>query len=187
MRELVYLVTTSIDGFIARGDGDFTPLLVEGDHLAALAAEYPETFPVQARTALGMDDAPNRRFSAVLMGANTYRVPDGLPSPYPHLRQYVASRSLTTAPDEITVITGDLPARVRELKAEDGLAIWLCGGSNLAGQLLPEIDRLILKVSPVVLGGGLPLFAGPVEATGFMLDNVRSFADGVVFLRYTRR
>lgn len=186
MRELVYLVATSIDGFIARPDGDFTPLLVPGDHLDFLAEEYPETFPAQARAALGIDGAPNRHFDTVLMGAATYRVPGGLPSPYPHLRQYVVSRSTTTAPDDVTVVAGDVLARVRELKAQDGAAIWLCGGSRLAGQLLPGIDRLVLKVSPVVLGEGLPLVSGVSGPTDFRATGTRSFANGVVILDYRR-
>lgn len=82
MRRLEYLVATSIDGFIARADGDFTPLLVSGDSLQALAEELPETFPAQARQALGVD-APNRRYDTVLMGAATHWVPGGLPSPTP--------------------------------------------------------------------------------------------------------
>jgi dihydrofolate reductase len=184
VRTLEYLVATSIDGFIARVDGDFTPLLVEGDHLQALAEEVPETFPAQARQALGID-APNRRFDTVLMGAGTYQVPGGLPSPYPHLRQYVVSRSVR-APADVAVLPGDLLGQVRALKQEDGLSIWLCGGSTLAGQLLPEIDTLLLEVSPVVLGSGLPLFAVDAPTARFAPPTVRRFADGVVVLEYRR-
>jgi hypothetical protein len=45
MRELTYLVATSIDGFIAAPDGDITPLLVEGAHLEALVERYPRPSP----------------------------------------------------------------------------------------------------------------------------------------------
>jgi dihydrofolate reductase len=157
---LVYLVATSLDGFIAAPDGDFTPLLVSGDHLAGLAADYPETFPAPVREALGID-APNRVFGTVLMGARTYQVPGAVPSPYPHLRQVVFSSRALDVPDEVEVVTGDAVAHVRRLVADgDGADLWLCGGAHLAGQLCDEIDRLVLKISPVVLGSGLPLFAG---------------------------
>jgi dihydrofolate reductase len=185
VRALEYFVATSIDGYIARDDGDFSPLLTEGDSLTALVEEYPETLPAQAREALGID-AANRRFDTVLMGAATYRVPGGLPSPYPHLRQYVVSHSIRTAPDDVTVVPGDLLGRVRALKAEEGLSIWLCGGGALAGQLLPEIDRLFLKVSPVVLGRGLPLFGTEVPGVRFTRTAVRPFDNGVVWLQYDR-
>ena len=185
MRALEYFVAASIDGYIAREDGDFTPLMVEGDSLSALVEEYPDTLPAQARAALGID-AANRRFDTVLMGAATYRVPGGLPSPYPHLRQYVVSRSIRSTPDDVTLVSGDLLPWVRGLKAEEGLAIWLCGGGTLAGQLLPEIDRLFLKISPVVLGRGLPLFATEVPGLRFTRTAVRPFGNGVVFVQYDR-
>jgi dihydrofolate reductase len=185
VRALEYFVATSIDGFIAMEDGDFTPLLVEGDSLQDLVENYPETLPAQARTALGIN-APNRRFDTVVMGAGTYRVPGGLPSPYPHLRQYVVSRSLTGTPAEVTVIREAPLQQVRRLKAEAGLSIWLCGGSALAGALLPEVDRLFLEVSPVVLGRGLPLFGTGTPGVRFTPTAVRTFANGVLFLEFDR-
>ena len=76
---------------------------------------------------------------------------------------------------------------VRELKQQEGLAIYLCGGGNLAGELLPEIDRLILKRNPVVLGDGVRLFgnAGAV-VQNFDLVSCRSFESGVVIEEYAR-
>lgn len=182
MRTLEYVVATSIDGFIAKEDGDFSPLLREGDSLQALFEEYPETMPAQVRDAVGID-APNRRYDTVLMGAATYQVPGGLPSPYPHLTQHVVSTRQLDVPEDVSLIDGDVLGRVRELKAEDGRAIWLCGGGRLAAALLPEIDRLLLKVSPVVLGTGRPLFASGTRT--FRPTDLRRFANGVVWAEYT--
>ncbi|NEC92957.1 dihydrofolate reductase family protein, partial [Streptomyces sp. SID12501] len=116
-----------------------------------------------------------KRFDAVLMGRRTYEpgLKVGMTSPYGHLReQYVVSRSLGVAPDpQVTVISGDVAAKVRELKARDGLGIWLCGGADLAGQLADEIDAYVVKTYPVVVGTGMPMSrAGfgvrPLELTG---------------------
>jgi dihydrofolate reductase len=160
-------------------------LLTDGDSLDALVEEFPETFPAQARTALGID-APNRTFDTVLMGSGTYRVPGGLPSPYPQLRQIVVTGSPDGIPEDVEVMSGDLLPRIRRLKEEKGRSIWLCGGSRLAAQLLPEIDRLFLKVSPVVLGRGLPLFAGDLPGVRFTPTGTRTFTNGVVWLQYRR-
>lgn len=181
MRTLEYVVATSIDGFIAQEDGDFSPLLAEGDSLQALFEELPETMPAQVREAVGID-APNRRFSAVLMGAGTYEVPGGLPSPYPHLDQYVVSTRPLDVPSDVHLVTGDVLGAITALKAGDGQPIWLCGGGRLAATLLPEIDRLLLKVTPVVLGRGRPLVAGGVQ--GFRPTGVRRFDNGVTWLDY---
>jgi hypothetical protein len=53
-------------------------------------------------------------------------------------------------------------ATVRELKQEQGKDIWMAGGARLAAALVNELDELILKVNPIVLGSGIPLFAEPV-------------------------
>ncbi|MFD0574702.1 dihydrofolate reductase family protein [Kitasatospora gansuensis] len=156
MRKLTYFVGTTIDGFIAAPDGDFdffAPCLT-GDYLPQLAAEYPETLPTMGRAAFGVADAPNSRFDTVLMGRGTYGpgLAVGLDNPYAHLRQVVFSRSLTAGQDQAVEITAEDPAVVvRKLKQEDGLGIWLCGGADLAGQLLPEIDELIIKQYPIVV------------------------------------
>ncbi|TQM82622.1 dihydrofolate reductase [Saccharothrix saharensis] len=185
MRTLTYFIATSLDGFIADPKGGFGDFLFEGDHMTALFEEYPDTLPAQAREAMGID-APNKTFDTILMGRATYQVPGGLPSPYPHLRQYVVSTRLTTTPPDVEVIAESPLARVRELKEEPGLGIWLCGGGRLAATLLPEIDELVLKIHPIVLGKGIPLFAGDTPTTHFAKATTRTFDTGVIFATYTK-
>lgn len=63
-------------------------------------------------------------------------------NPYPHLRQIVVSTSMTAAPDPaIELISDDVIARVRTLKAEPGKDIWLCGGGKLAAFLADTPPR----------------------------------------------
>jgi len=183
MRKLTYYVATTLDGFIAAADGSFDFFPLEGDHIEAIFREYPDTLPGVGREMLGIDP-PNTTFDTVLMGRATYEVPGGGPSPYPHLRQFVVSSTLTGTPDDVEVISDDVLGRVRELKAEDGLGIWLCGGGKLAAALLPEIDELILKVNPIVLGTGIPLFDGAFPAARFVLDGARVFETGVAWTTY---
>ncbi|WNV90769.1 dihydrofolate reductase family protein [Umezawaea sp. Da 62-37] len=185
MRKLTYYVATSLDGFIATADGAFDVFPVEGDHIEMIFEEYPDTLPGAGREMLGIDP-PNANFDTVLMGRATYQVPGGGPSPYPHLRQYVVSKTLTGTPPEVGVISDDVLGKVRELKAEDGLGIWLCGGGKLAAALLPEIDELVLKVNPVVLGTGVPLFDGEFPVERFTPGPPRVFASGVVVTTYAK-
>ena len=113
----------------------------------------------------------------------------GITSPYAHLREYVASRTLTESPDpHVEIIAQDLVGRVRELKAEDGeLGIWLCGGSQLAGELLDEIDELVIKTYPQVYGSGMPMFGAGFSVTDFTLESVRTFGNGALVRTYARR
>jgi dihydrofolate reductase len=186
MRELVYYVAVSIDGYIADPDGGFDAFLAEGDHAAVIFGEYGDALPAHAHAALGTEP-PRTLFDTVIMGWNTLTpaLDAGIRSPYPHLRQIVASRRVREL-DPAIELTGDPLSTVHSLKNEEGLGIWLCGGGELAGALLPAIDRLVLKRNPVVFGSGVPLFGNaPYEPRSFTPTSTRPFESGVVIEEYS--
>ena len=181
MRNLVYYVAVSVDGYIADPTGGFDAFLAEGDHASVVLGEYADALPAHAHTALGIEP-PRTLFDTVIMGWNTLTpaLDIGVPSPYPHLRQIVASRQPREVDPGVT-LTDDPLTTVRDLKREDGLDIWLCGGGELAGSLLPEIDRLVLKRNPVIFGSGIPMFGNAAyEPRAFAPTGARSFDSGVV-------
>ncbi|MFI0515475.1 dihydrofolate reductase family protein [Streptomyces sp. WSLK1-5] len=193
MRKLTYYVACTIDGFIGdeSGDASFMYRFVDEEFLSYLKAEFPETLSAQGRRALGIHDLEHRRFDTVVQGRRSYEVAlkEGITSPYGHLREYVASRTLTESPDpHVEIIGDDLVGKVRQLKSEDGeLGIYLCGGSELAGRLHEEIDELVVKTYPVVLGTGMPMFGAGFPISEFTLDEVRVFSNGAVVRTYGRR
>ncbi|ROR73935.1 dihydrofolate reductase family protein [Bogoriella caseilytica] len=185
MRKLVYYVAVSIDGYIADPTGGFDDFLIEGDHAAVVFGEYADALPAHAHAALGTEP-PRTRFDTVIMGWNTLTpaLDIGIISPYPHLRQVVASRRRREVDPAIT-LTDDPLATVRRLKQEEGLDVWLCGGGELAGSLLSEIDHLVLKRSPVVFRSGIPMFGhAPYEPRTFERARTRTFDSGVVIEDY---
>ncbi|MFD2763410.1 dihydrofolate reductase family protein [Micromonospora eburnea] len=189
MRKLVYYVASTLDGFIAAPDGsyDFFPLVPEPDVLAHLTAEWPQTFPTFAHAQFGIESPPTGRFDALVMGRGTYEpaLKLGVASPYAHLRQYVFSRSLPPSDDpQVEIVNADPAAFVRELKRQPGGDIWLCGGGQLAGQLLDEVDELVVKLNPVVVGSGIPLADRGFAPHRFTLVEARPFDSGTVLLRY---
>ena len=194
MRKLTYYVASSVDGFIAHEDGTWDGFLTEGEHLVDLFADFPETIPnhlrdvlpEHLREALGPRGL-TKRFDAVLMGRATYKVglDLGVTNPYPILKQYVFSRSMTESPDdEVELVRDDAVAVVRALKQEPGKGIWLCGGSRLAATLFSEIDELIVKLNPVLLGAGIPLFSGDVPQTALGLTERNVYRNGFMRLHY---
>ena len=187
MRELVYYVAVSIDGYIAAPDGSYDAFPVEGDHMAVYLSDFADALPAHVLAALDMHP-PGNHIETVIQGRarNDIARAAGIERPYAHLSEFVATRSETTPPAGVT-FTADALTTVRELKQQEGLAIYLCGGGNLAGELLPEIDRLILKRNPVVLGDGVRLF-GNIGAVvqNFNLVSCRSFESGVVMEEYAR-
>ncbi|MGW4054673.1 dihydrofolate reductase family protein [Streptomyces sp. NPDC004779] len=192
MRKLTYYIACSIDGFIGDPQGDATSMysFVNEEYMAWMNGEYPETVPAHMREPMGID-ADNKRFDTVIQGFGSYRLAldAGVASPYAHLREFVATRSLTESPDpNVELIADDLVGRIRELKAEEGgLGIWLCGGSIVAGELVDEIDELVIKTYPQVYGSGMPMFGAGFEPRDFELADVRVFDNGVLVRTYTRK
>jgi dihydrofolate reductase len=186
MRRLIYFVACTADGFIAREDGSFDVFPMTGEHLPFIAQEYPETIPGHLSQALGLHDQ-HRHFDSVVMGRHTYEVGAaiGVASPYPHLQQFVISSTMEQSPHaDVQLVKDDPVALVRRLKQQSGLGIWLCDGANLAGALYEEIDELVLKVNPVVLGTGIPLFRGARGPIQLELTDHRTFAGGVAVHSY---
>jgi dihydrofolate reductase len=182
-RELKYFIACTVDGFIAREDGSLGGFLTEGEHVAYQAESFPETIPTHLRAILGAgSEQPN--FDTVVMGRRTYDVGRamGITSPYRHLKQYLFSKSVEQRPDpEVELIKADPLGLVQKLKTQPGKAIWLCGGGNLAGELLSEIDELILKVNPVAFGRGIPLFGSSKTAPLHLrLVSQQVFTNGVM-------
>lgn len=193
MRKLTYFVACSLDGFIGDENGDGSAMLrfLDEEFLAFLGTEFPETLPTHVRAPLGLDHLENARFDTIIQGRASYELAlkEGITSPYAHLREYVASRTLDPSPDpHVEIIDDDLLGRVRRLKAEDGgSGIYLCGGSRLAGALFDEIDELVIKTYPIVYGAGMPMFGTGLDIGEFTLDGVRTFGNGALVRTYSRK
>ena len=110
-------------------------------------------------------------------------------NPYPHLRTLVFSRTIGESPDpEVEVVSTDPAQRVRELKSESGAGLWLVGGGELAGSLYDEIDELLLKLAPLTIGCGVPLFGDgtPFQPREWHLRETVALPSGVSFLSFSR-
>ena len=170
MRKLVYYIATTVDGFIAHQDGGLEGFLMEGEH----AKDFLESL---------------QAFDTVLMGRGTYDLGRkyGVTSPYPTMRQYVFSRTLGTSPDPaVKLVSENAVSTVRELKAQSGKDIWLCGGAEFASTLFAEgvIDDVIVKVNPVLFGRGKALLSAFTGTAALELSDKKVFDNGVVVLRY---
>ncbi|MEU4425948.1 dihydrofolate reductase family protein [Actinoplanes sp. NPDC024001] len=187
MRKLVYFVAMTIDGYIAAPDGAWEFFGIPEDVSAFMNSRYPETVPTHVRQAFGLELGENQHFDTVLMGRRTYEpvLREGVTSPYQHLRQIVFSRTMTESPDPAVQVVADDPAAfVGKLKQEPGRDIWLCGGGSLAGQLLPLIDELVIKLNPIVAGAGIPLADAGFDPHRFTLLDATPMGSGVVVLNY---
>lgn len=195
MRKLVYFIASTLDGFIAGPDGS-DPTGPGGfwapseEYVQHLVQEYPETLPGPGRAALGVT-AEGHHFDTVIEGRKSYEVglAAGVTDAFPHLRHLVFSRTLTESPDPgVELVADDPVSTVRKLKHADGKDIWLIGGAELAGALYGEIDRLTVKLSPLTIGSGIPLFGSGAgfEPHAWELVDHAVLGGGATFLTYDR-
>lgn len=188
MRKLVYYVASSTDGFIADEHGDVSMFPVHPEAVTVLFTRYPETCPVHLCEGLGVTDPP-KRFDTVLMGRKTYEpaLQAGLVGgAYPHLRQIVVSHDPSLGNGAIEIWDDDVAAQVEVLKHASGRDIWLCGGGNLAGQLLTQIDVIEVKVNPVHIGAGVRIFDQQAIPPEFRLQGAVDLPGGVLLKTYHR-
>ncbi len=169
MRASVF-IGTSLDGFIARpnGDLDWLPTGSDDDHgYGAFMATV----------------------DALLMGRNTYDTVLGFGGwPYGRTPVYVLStRALPPAPEGATVerLWGTPDEVVAALEARGVTHAYVDGGVVIQEFLRAgRIQRLVLTRIPVLIGSGIPLF-GPLEAD-IRLRHVatRAFPSGLVQSEY---
>jgi len=168
-----------VDGFIAQKGGVVDAFPGSGE--PALAERFPETrndFTGESKV-----------FDTVLMGRKTYEfgLNLGVSNPYSTLKQYLFSGSMQKSPDEnIELISEHSVDFIRDLKAQPGKAIWLCGGGELSASLFEAslIDLLILKINPVLFGSGIPLFKASRGALTLQHLESEVFESGLVLSQY---
>jgi dihydrofolate reductase len=103
------------------------------------------------------------------------------------LPRYVPSTTLKDPTWQNThVITGDVEAAVRELKARPGRELQIHGSGVLLRWLLERdlVDELNLRISPVVVGDGLRLFPEHGPTHDLTLVESRALPSGVMIQTY---
>lgn len=103
------------------------------------------------------------------------------------LPKYVPSTTLTDpAWPNTHVISGDVEAAIRELKAKPGKELQVHGSGELLRWLLERdlVDELNIRLYPVVVGDGLRLFPERGQTHDLELVESRSLPAGVTLLTY---
>jgi dihydrofolate reductase len=103
--------------------------------------------------------------------------------------KYVASRTLATAAwQHTTILGGDTPKAVAELKEQVNGEIQVHGSIDLAQTLIAHdlVDEYRLTVFPVVLGTGKRLFGDGTVPRGLKLVDCTTTSNGVTMSTYVR-
>lgn len=176
MRKVILFIAISLDGYIADKKGDVDWLTGQDSH-----REGEDSYA-----------AFEQQIDTVIMGRTTYHQIITQLSPkkwvYENLQTYVITHRKYPSRPGITFVQKDPCTLTDELKHQDGKDIWICGGADIAKQLMAEnlIDQYHISVIPTILGDGISLFHGMNQEILLRLVTVRH-SNGITELIYEKR
>ena len=165
-KSLILYIAMSLDGFIAKEDGNLDWLTKYDDN--------SEDYGFKA-----LYDS----IETVLIGSITYfQIEDA----YEGKEVYVFSNSKNEAKvGNVHFVSGEVVEVFKNLKPDSG-GIWLVGGADLINQFVKVdlIDEYIITIIPTVLGRGISLFDNENPEIDLKLLDVKQYESGLVQLHY---
>lgn len=169
--DVIYYVAASLDGYIATPDGGvewLKPFENSGEDYG-----YAEFYT---------------SVDALLMGSATFEKTLSFGDwPYGGKPCRVFSTRALTVPSPDVVMTSVSPKEALNTLSRTGCRrVWLVGGGALAALFRQQglISEYIVSVIPVILGGGITLFATGGRPDSLNLLESKTYSTGVVQLRY---
>ena len=174
MRKVILDSSISLDGYLARRDGGLDFL------------KFPKGYAMGALFA-GVDILA---FGRKTLDATLKQMGGVYKPPPPHLPTYVFSQTQPPGAHQGVIFTNEAPRDfVAARRKEAGANILVMGGGELARAFLAAdaVDEIHLRVHPVLLGDGIPLFPPGFGERAFRLMESKSYEpDGILDLKYMR-
>ena len=174
LKTIVY-IGTSLDGFIARKNGDI-------DWLTQFAND----------DAIRAYDEFMSRVDVIVIGRGTFEKVMTFPSwPY-EKKVFVLSKSIKQVPDvvkdKIAVLSMEPKELLNYLSDKNFSAVYVDGGKVIQGFLKEDlIDELIISRAPVLIGNGIPLFDDLNSDLKFKHTHTQVSSNGLVRSYYERQ
>lgn len=176
-RKIVVHIATSVDGYIARPDGDVEWLNRRPRDVDYGTREFYSTI------------------DTILWGRKTY---DWLLNYFKmrgktkglfdrKVANYVFSRKPPKrAAPGAAFVSEPVKTFAQRLRATPGKNVWMMGGAGLIASFLDagEIDEFDIHVIPVLIGEGIPLVAPRHRDVPLRLRSSKKYPDGAVRMRY---
>ena len=165
MRKVILYIASSLDGYIARENGD-VDWLPQSD-----ASGYDKFY---------------KTVDVVILGKTTYdQVLTFGEYPYKDKKSYIFTRTKSTAMDGDVEFVSDMDEFAKNTLLKLDGNIWLVGGGQIISTFVNNgiVDEIILSIVPVVLGKGIPLFQNIQKKTKLGLVKTTNY-DKLVELHY---
>ncbi len=176
MKKIKLYIAASLDGYIARPDGDI---------------EWLTGYPSPSNSDYGYKDFLTT-VDTVIMGGRTYRdiLCMDVIWPYKGMDNYVISHNTWENKEDIRFITENIVETVSGLREKEGKDIWLIGGGEIISMLLDAdlVDELQIFHMPVMLGDGIRLFPpNKFKEAQWDLIESKAYDNGVLEAKYQRK
>jgi dihydrofolate reductase len=185
MSNLMLLVHTSLDGYVAGLNGAFDHFTNEPDNLEFVCCLTDEA-------------------DAALFGRMSYQLlnqhwPTAADQPgattnvikysewYNRVPKFVVSKTLQAGEvNNATVISENIPTAIQEIKNKSDKNILIFGSPTLAHSVLELglLDSIWILIHPVLFGAGIPLFRNGDKANKLQLKKTKQFSNGMIGLHY---
>ena len=183
MRSVTYSMGVSLDGYIAGPRGDFGWGAPDDDLFRFVTDQIRD---------VGVQLLGRRLYETMLYWETADQDPSlddsmlewaALWKPLPKV---VFSNTLSAVEGTARLASGSLAEEIARLRAEPAQGDIAIGGATLAAEAaaLDLIDEYRVRVSPVLLGGGIPFFAQAERRVDLELVETRTFSSRVVYLHY---
>lgn len=183
MRPVTYSMNTSLDGFIEDREGRFDWSVPDDE---VFAAHLDELSRVDVHL-LGRRLHETMLYWETVDDATLNEAEQEWGRRWRALPKVVFSTTLTEVEGSNTrLATGTLAEEVARLRAEPGEGEIAIGGATLAAQAAAEdlIDEYVVKVHPVIVGGGRPYFPRDGRHVDLELVELRRFDCGIFHQRH---
>jgi dihydrofolate reductase len=183
MRSVTYSMGVSLDGYIVGPQGDFGWTAPDDDLFRFVTDQMRE---------VGVQLLGRRLYETMLYWETADQDPsldDSLlewAALWKPLPKVVFSNTLSAVEGTARLASGSLAEEIERLRAEPAQGDIAIGGATLAAEAaaLDLIDEYRVRVSPVLLGGGIPFFAQGERRVDLELVETRTFSSRVVYLHY---
>jgi len=183
MRKVTYSMGVSLDGYIVGPDGGFEWSAPDEEVFGFVTEEIREVGAHLLGRRLyetmlyweTADQDPSLDAATLEWAALWKRIP-----------KVVFSATLPAVQGNARLASGGVGEEIERLRAEPAEGDIAIGGAALAAQVaaLGLIDEYLVRVYPVLVGGGIPFFPRDERRVDLDLVETRTFSAGVVYLRY---
>jgi dihydrofolate reductase len=185
MRNIISLAHISLDGFMAGPGGDMSFIKFNAelqDYVHPLMA--PVDTAIYGRITYQMMDS---YWPGQLEAKDQYSREHA--HWYRDVKKIVASRTLTESKRDVRVVGDDIVGALRAEKQKAGGEMMIFASPTLTHALAAAdlVDEWRLTIQPVILGGGLPLFAHLEKRANLELRSSKSFSSGVIAAHYVTK